>query len=123
MIPVVRIKDGVTFAKMTPGGIKILAALEYAADQIGHDITITSGTDGAHSGPADPHHEGRAFDVRTSDLPDPEMALLHIKSFLAIPASQDWGDFFFAWMEDVGTPNQHFHIQQRRGVEYPPKNA
>ncbi len=34
------------------------------------DLTITSGTDGAHSGPGDPHYHGEAYDVRSHDLDD-----------------------------------------------------
>jgi hypothetical protein len=120
MIPVIRVKDGVQFSKIAPGGFRILAAIEYASDQLGHDLTITSGTDGAHSGPNDPHHRGEAYDIRTSDLPDPNQALHLIKDFLAIPDGQEQGSWFFAWLEDEGESNQHIHVQVRKGVTYPP---
>lgn len=112
MIPVVRIKDGVQI-KLSPGGVRMLAAFDHAANEITHDLTITSGTDGAHSGPDDPHHRGDAYDVRIHDLPDPQLALKVIQDFL--------GDVhFFAWIEDAGQDNEHIHAQVRKGTVYPP---
>jgi len=111
MIPCVRVKDGVQF-KITPGGIRILAAFDYAAWHIAHDITITSGADGIHSGPADPHPKGDAYDARIHDLPDPQLALKALQDFL--------GDRFFVWIEDAGTDNEHIHAQVKKGTVYPP---
>lgn len=120
MIPCIRVKPGVQFSVISPGGFRILAALEDAADQIAHDLTITSGTDGAHSGSEDPHHSGSAYDVRTKDLPDKNLALAKIKDFLAIPESQPQGSRFFAWIENEGQDNEHIHVQVRKGTVYPP---
>jgi hypothetical protein len=120
MIPCVRVKDGVSFAVIAPGGFRILAAFEDAADQIAHDLTITSGTDGAHSGPDDPHHRGEAYDIRTKDLPDKMLALAKIKDFLGIPDAEQQGSRFFAWIEDEGQENEHIHVQVRKGTVYPP---
>lgn len=120
MIPCVRVKEGVQFTLIAPGGMRILAALEYAADKISHDLTITSATDGCHSGENDPHHRGEAYDVRSKDLPDPTLALNAIKDFLAIPENEQEGSRFFAWLENSGTDNEHIHIQVRKGMQYPP---
>ena len=120
MIPVVRVKPGVQFATIAPGGFRILAAFESAADRIAHDITITSGTDGEHSGPDDPHHRGEAYDIRTHDLPDALLCLNAIKDYLAIPEDQQEGSRFFAWIEQAGTDNEHIHVQVRKGTVYPP---
>jgi hypothetical protein len=120
MIPCIRVKEGVSFATIAPGGFRILAALESAADHIAHDITITSGCDGAHSGESDPHHRGEAYDVRTKDLPDKQLALNAIKDFLAIPEGQQEGSRFFAWIENEGQDNEHIHVQVRKGTVYPP---
>ena len=111
MIPCVRIKDGVQF-KISPGGIRILAAFDHAAGIIVHDITITSGCDGEHSGPEDPHHRGDAYDARTHDLPDKQLALKAVQDFL--------GDRFYAFLEDPETDNEHIHCQVRKGTVYPP---
>lgn len=120
MIPCVRCKPGVLFTVIAPGGFRILAALEDAADQIAHDLTITSACDGVHSGPDDPHHRGEAYDVRTKDLPDKNLALNKIKDFLAIPESAEQGSRFFAWIENEGLDDEHIHVQVRKGTVYPP---
>ncbi len=115
MLPCVRVKEGVEFAVIAPGGFVILSAIQEAAGYIYHDLTITSGTDGEHSGPDDPHHRGEAYDVRTNDLDDPLAALSAIKRML--------GDKFFAFIEDAGTTNEHIHIQVAKGTTYPPPDA
>lgn len=112
MIPCVRVKEGVEFKVIAPGGFVILAAIRDAALAIGHDLTITSGTDGAHSGPGDPHHRGEAYDVRTHDLPDKNAALAKIQEFT--------GGHFFAFIEELNTPDEHIHAQVKKGTEYPP---
>jgi hypothetical protein len=109
--PVVRVKDGVQFTTIAPGGFRILAALDRACLQISHDLTITSACDGEHSGPDDPHHRGEAYDVRTHDLPDKETALRSIQFFL--------GPRFYAFLEDPGTENEHIHAQVAKGTVYP----
>ena len=112
MIPCVRVKDGVTFGPIAPGGFRILWALEQVADYISHDITITSGTDGEHSGPDDPHHRGEAYDVRSHDLPDKQLALKRLQDEL--------GARFYAFLEDPDTENEHIHCQVAKGTTYPP---
>lgn len=112
MIPCLRIKDGVQFAVIAPGGFRILWALESVADAVSHDLTITSGTDGAHSGPDDPHHRGEAYDVRSHDLPDKQDALKRLLDTL--------DGRFFAFLEDPDTDNEHIHVQVRKGTVYPP---
>lgn len=110
----VRFKDGVRL-KPSPGGVRILAALDHTANVIEHDITVTSGDDGVHSGPNDPHFRGDALDSRTHDLPDPQFALKVMQEFL--------GDAFFAWIEDEGLPNEHMHSQVRKNTTWPPLSA
>lgn len=112
MLPVVRVKSGVSFAVISPGGMRILSALDHLAIQIDHDVTITSACDGTHSGPEDPHHLGKAYDIRTHDLPDKHDALAKIKLSL--------GDKFFAWIEDENGENEHIHVQVKKDTEYPP---
>jgi len=109
---VVRVKDGVQFAVIAPGGFRLLAAIDATAQGIAHDLTITSGTDGEHSGPDDPHHRGEAYDVRTNDLPDKQHALDVLKAEI--------GPLFYAFIEDPGTPNEHIHCQVNKGTTFPP---
>ena len=111
---VLRVKDGVQFGVIAPGGFAILAALRMAAQTVGHDLTITSGTDGEHSGPDDPHHRGEAYDIRTHDLPDATQALEAIQA-----AMPDYENRFYAFLEDPSTDNEHIHCQIKRGTTYP----
>jgi hypothetical protein len=112
MNPCVRCKNGVQFLVIAPGGFRILAAIEFAAGHIAHDLTITSGTDGTHSGPEDPHGRGEAYDVRSHDLPDKQLALDAIMSFL--------GDVrFYGFLEAPETEGEHIHVQVRHNLQYP----
>lgn len=108
----VKVKAGVLFSTIAPGGFRILAAIEHAVETIAHDLTITSACEGEHSGPNDPHHRGEAYDVRTQDLPDKQLALDAIMGFL--------GEIrFFGFIENQGGPPEHIHVQVRHGIMYP----
>jgi hypothetical protein len=109
---VLRVKEGVLFTVIAPGGFVILSALEMLCQEINHDITITSACDGTHSGPEDPHHRGEAYDIRTHDLPDKGFALEELKQILN-------QDEFFMWIEDADGENEHIHIQVKKGTTYP----
>ena len=121
MIYCVRTKPGVLFTRtmpdgevrsLAPGGIAILSALDLTAKEIKHDLTVTSGMDGTHSGPNDPHLRGEAFDVRTHDLDNPKHALETLIVQL--------GPLFYAFLEDEATDNEHIHVQILKGSVYPP---
>lgn len=116
MFPCVRCTDNVRFAERPdPGGIRILEAVSVTARKCGHDIWITSAADGVHSGPDDPHPEGKAFDLRTKDVPDKY-------TMLAILQGELYGSprYFYAFLEDAGTKNEHIHVQVRKGQTWPP---
>lgn len=108
-------KDTAQFAKISPGGFVLLAAIHSAAESLGLDLVITSGTDGCHSGESDPHHFGNAYDVRVHDFaPDVQQLILqHIQTAA--------GPDFYAFIEDPGTDNLHIHCQVRKGTTYPPQ--
>ncbi len=108
----VRTKIGVQFTEISPAGFHILAALEYVANRIEHDVTITSACDGEHSGPEDPHKTGDAYDVRSHDLPDKQAALAILKLYLGEAK-------FYAFLEDESESNEHIHVQKRHGIAYP----
>lgn len=112
---VVRIKDGTQFSVIAPGGFRILYAIDRAAQSLGVDLIITSGTDGLHSGPNDPHHRGEAYDIRSHDFNEPQKStvLKEILGFLPL-------DNFFGFLESPGTANEHFHIQLKKGTVFPP---
>jgi hypothetical protein len=118
---------GVQFAVISPAGFALLAVLWQTAQELGRDLIITSGTDGAHSGPMDPHHLGCAYDVRSHDM-DEATKSQFIQKVLAhfqppVPSSGGYiTDDFFGWLEQPGTPDEHFHLQLRKGHVYPPSN-
>jgi len=99
--------------QLSPAGLKILSVLGAVASRIGHDITVTSAMDGQHSGPDDPHEHGDALDVRTHDLPDAKAAVTLMQLYLG-------EKYFYVFLEDAGTPNEHAHAQKRKSVAYPP---
>ena len=111
------------FTVIAPAGFVILAALLAATRDLGSDLTITSACDGAHSGPNDPHHRGEAYDVRSHTFADvmKRTVLETIMGELGIYQEQDGGfvtDLFFCWLEQAGQPNEHIHVQLRKGIVY-----
>ena len=112
---VVRVKDGALFAEIAPGGFRILSAIDQTARSYGLDLTITSGTDGLHSGPNDPHHRGEAYDLRTHDMTSQQKQDVLDK----IMALLGW-DCFYGFLESPGTDNEHIHVQVKKGSAYPP---
>jgi len=119
MSGIVKVKDGVEFRVIAPGGFVLLAAVVATARNLDVDLTLTSACDGAHSGPDDPHHRGEAYDIRTHDLWDPKRVLDELISNLE---AHDPGRFF-AFLEAPGTENEHIHCQVRKGTSYPPQKA
>lgn len=107
----------VEFAVIDEATIYLLATLQkYAATLDMVDVlVITSGSDGAHSGPDDPHHLGHALDLRTHNFPTRADRFA-----LASQLEARLGKFFFAFVEDPDSPNEHVHVQVRKGCVYPP---
>lgn len=115
MIGVLRVKPGVSFAVIAPGGFCILSAAEISASQMGLDVWITSACDGEHSGPNDPHRRGEAYDFRTHDFTEENK-----KQFLGCLIDLLGEEHFYCFLESPGTPNEHIHAQVKKGTVYPP---
>ena len=125
MTPRVLCKPGVEFAVIAPAGFAIISAIVSASASLGSPLTITSGTDGEHSGPNDPHHRGEAYDVRSQDFPAVmrPTVLSSIMHGLGLPqpgstAAEVFTENFYGFLEDAGTANEHFHVQLRKGHVY-----
>jgi hypothetical protein len=106
-----KVKPGVRFDVVAPAGYRILEALRLASRRLGHDLTITCGSE-AHD-PADPHSLGEAFDVRCHDLMPEDRPKV-------VPAVMDelgW-ERFYGVLEAPNTSNAHFHFQRRKGTVY-----
>lgn len=117
-----RTAAGVQFDPLDCAGIEILRALAVVSRNLGINLTITSGTDGAHSGPNDPHHRGEAYDVRSHDLLNKQDVLTAVMTELGQPSPSSGGYVtakFFGWLEQADTPNEHFHFQLRHGQSFP----
>lgn len=126
-VNVVTTAPGVQFSTIASAGFALLAALWQTSQEIGHDLVITSGTDGQHSGNLDPHHAGCAYDVRSHDIDEMTKSLFVQKVLNHLgdvqPSSGGWvTDYFFGWIEDAGQPNEHAHFQLRHNMTYPPNN-
>lgn len=115
MIGVLRIKEGADISNPSPGGFRILSALDQVVKSWMKDATLTSGRDGVHSGPNDPHHSGNAYDVRSQDFSqlDKVTFLNDVMKILTF-------DYFYGFLESPNTPNEHFHFQVKKGTVYPP---
>lgn len=107
----IKVKPGVTFV-YHPAGFRILEAAKHVSAALGFDLTITSGSDGVHSGPQDPHKTGRAYDFRLKTLGDDEQQAV-VAGFTA-----ELGPAFFVLHEAAGTSNEHLHIQPVKGTTY-----
>lgn len=122
-------KSGVVIMPLAPAGVRILEAIKQAAKTVGVQIVITSGRDGVHSGPSDPHKLGEAFDLRTHGYTDEEKRDLLTQIMLSLQ-TEDPQDApietagglatkrFFGFLEDAGGPNEHLHIQRRNNTVY-----
>lgn len=111
MIPVVRAKDESVTILPSPAGFHIIWAVRLSAMVLGHDIVITAGSNGKHSGPEDPHYKGNAFDLHTHGL-DKELMLSTIMANLG-------KEKFYGFIEDETESNEHIHVQLRHGIMYP----
>jgi len=100
----IKLKEGVEFSVIAPGGFFILQALKKTSRNLDIDLTITSGTDGVHSGPDDPHYHGEAYDIRSHDIPDNKKQVIYMLNMTL-------GNKFYAFLEDPDQSNEHIHVQ------------
>lgn len=105
------IKPGVQFT-WAPAGFIILDALKAASKELGVNLTITSGSDGTHSGPTDPHKLGVAYDIRSKDM-SKEMKGKFL-DFMKIRISPR----FYIFLEAPGTENEHWHAQRAKNTTF-----
>jgi hypothetical protein len=121
-------KSGVSFDDIAPGGFALLAGIHHAAATLRIKLVITSGTDGRHSGPSDPHYQGKAYDISIADyslneideILDAMAAVLPAESFtllLESPVALLGGRHPVVLNPQATAP--HLHLQVRRGTVYP----
>ena len=117
----IKYKEGVIIGEPALAGMVILVALRTISSALGLNLTITSGYDGEHGAGSileqDPHYTGEAYDVRSHDFTDEQKIdiLVRLRQLLGV-------DMFYAFLENPGLANEHFHIQRRKGrvltIEY-----
>lgn len=121
---VLRVKPGVRFDRIDPGGFRLLGSLDRVVRSMASELVITCGSDSHPS--LDPHTLGRAYDVRTHSL-TPEQKDFVLRGVLldledGVPMETSGGlatANFFGWLEHKGEDGEHLHFQQRRGVSFP----
>lgn len=112
---IIRLKPYAQFRVIAPGGMRILEVLKQVVASLDFDVTITSGTDGLHSGPDDPHYSGEAYDLRTHDLTTDQKRRLLVGLQDALYKDPRR---FYAFLEAPDSPNEHIHCQRRNGTIY-----
>ena len=120
---------------LKPAGLRIICEAVNIAKDLPYNVGVTSGTDGQHSGPPDPHHRGEAIDFMTRNMPTmgDKYAFASAMIFRLVDGTSDtpfrvngkddsagWACArWFAFVEDPGLPNEHIHVQLRQGCVYP----
>lgn len=108
-------KKMVGFTELTPGMAHILFHLElfhrtFCPNQ---ELVITSMNDGNHA-KLSRHYTNEAVDIRSHNMPDIEFKQDFVKEFEA-----HLGAKFRVLLEDVGTLNEHIHVQVKKGQVFP----
>lgn len=126
-VPCLRHTDECEFARIGPGGFRILAALDHATAVIGRDLVITAGTNDHTTGR---HPLGEAFDVRTRGFDVPTIVRLkqNVQAILGprftvlyeVPTKPS-----DPALREIATVNpqatgEHLHIQVKKDTDYPP---
>ncbi len=127
---VVTWKPGARWDTPTSAGTRILGVLDRAASVCRTNLEVASGTDGAHSGPDDPHKRGLAFDVSVANLST--LLIVQLKTYLEQVLGPAFTVLFecptrpvepqltaIAWVNPDAT-GRHFHIQPKKGTLWPP---
>ena len=113
---ITRQKAGVSISSLRPELERailecVIPAYREATNDDDFRPLITSGNDSPKHHKASAHYAGAAVDFRTKDigsLPKRQALYAQIKSEI--------GSRFFVDLEDVGTENEHLHVQMRNGT-------
>lgn len=113
----VMFKSTVRLKRLTPALLTMLNAL-YAADLeklVGQpeDLVITSGNDSTHAANSR-HYTDEALDVRSKTFINEAT-----KEQFRVTLEANLGPQFRVLHESNGTPNEHYHIQVKKGQTFP----
>jgi hypothetical protein len=106
----------VVFTELTPGLAHLLYYLEdfhrkFFA-QLVPQLVITSMNDSTH-GENSRHYTNEAIDIRSHNFPNREM-----KRLFRVELEKHLGPRFRVLLENVGTSNEHFHVQVKKGMQF-----
>jgi hypothetical protein len=108
----VTFKTSARVARLTPALVHIFQAVVSADGAFAEDMVITSVNDSRHA-PGSAHYRDVAVDLRCNDrVRATDEALC---DFLEMAL----GPKFLVLYEGAGTPNEHIHIQLRKGQTWP----
>lgn len=110
-----RCKSTVRVHAFTPALLRILSAVYTVAQTvtIPPEVVITSINDSTHS-PTSRHYTDEAVDLRSQSFPS-----LTAKAYFAAQLRAELGPAFTVLFEGAGTPNEHWHIQPKKGTTWP----
>jgi hypothetical protein len=110
-------KPGVRFATITPALLHMLGVVERLSRTLfglpAEGLVITSGSDSTHMA-GSKHYAGEAIDLRSKTLGA-------LKSTVVATLRDELGSQFTVLLEHEGEPNEHVHIQVRRGRRFDPE--
>lgn len=98
----------------TPALLRILTAVYVVGQTITDppEIVVTSINDSTH-GPNSRHYTNEAVDIRSQSFPS-----LASKTRFATALRAELGPAFTVLFESAGTPNEHWHLQPKKGTTY-----
>jgi hypothetical protein len=117
------IKDNsVKLKRITPGLALMFYVVELYHREGNKDIqpknlVITSINDGKHL-PNSRHYKDEAFDMRSKNFSSNKKKMLY-KEAIQNQLNVDGDNKFTVLLENIGTENEHFHFQVKKGLSYP----
>lgn len=107
-------KPSVRFTAFTPALLRILRAVYTVASTCTDvsNVVITSANDSTH-GEKSRHYTNEALDLRSKSFPT-----VAAKQRFAARLRADLGSAFTVLYEGAGTPNEHWHVQPKKGTTY-----
>jgi hypothetical protein len=108
------VKSSARFKAITPALLRILQGVFLVAQRTTDvsELVITSVNDSEHMD-GSRHYSNEALDLRVRNLPS-DLARQRLQAQLRA----ELGPAFTVLYEHAGTPNQHLHIQVKRGTIY-----
>ena len=105
------VKASARFKAFTPALLHMLTTLARIDAPV-PELVITSANDSKHL-PSSKHYQNLALDLRSKSFPNARS-----KAAFRAALEKALGPRFRVLLEGVGTPNEHFHVQVRKGCVY-----